>query len=171
MPKFTMLIGMPGTGKTTRRRELLAKMTTAEQINTFVLALDDKVYELMSMSKDSYSMVVRKHGDSLVSRGFYELALAIEAGKDVIVDADNITRTARRKLFEMLDREDLAYHYEVDGVWLVYPDGTMWPDVQERVNRSEKQTDYDTWIGKGLNVAEPQMSEGFDTLNCEIVEL
>lgn len=171
MPRFTMLIGLPGTGKTTRRRKILKQMSTDGQRNTFVLALDDKVFELMTTSKSTYSEIIEKYGNNLAQRGFAELAIAIEQGKDVIIDADNITFTGRRKLFDMLDRKDIDHTYDVEGINLEYAKGIEWDDIRERVTRPDKTTDYATWVGKRLNYALPQISEGFDVLRFETVTL
>lgn len=169
MPQFTMLIGLPGTGKTTHRREMLKQMTTDEQRGTFVLALDDKVFELMVSSKSTYSEVIEKYGANLAQRGFAELAIAIEQGKNIIVDADNITFTGRRKLFDMLERDDIDHTYNVEGIHFEYADGVEWDDICDRVIRRDKTTDYATWVGKRLNYARPQMREGFDVLRDETV--
>lgn len=92
LPLFIMMVGIPGSGKTTRA-EAIAK---DERINGVVLSSDVYREKIAGNSKD-----VPKN-EKVFEALYKDLLKFLEVGQSVILDATNTTAKTRRRAFEKI---------------------------------------------------------------------
>ena len=147
MAKLIMLVGIPGSGKTTYSKDL-SKEYQAEVIST------DKV-------RQTYVGIA----ESEVFPTVYKLcAEELKKGHNVILDATHITPKVRKRTFDALDQFDVEY--EKIAVYVDTP-------VEECIRRVEirNQNPEELFLplevieSYGKNIIMPSKEEGFSEIN------
>lgn len=93
LPKLTLLIGLPGAGKSTYRAALLKR-----EPDTVVISTDDLIEERAKAAGLTYSeMFPRVNMPSLERDAFLRFVSAMRAGQSVLIDRSNLRRKSRAK--------------------------------------------------------------------------
>ena len=143
MAKIIMLIGIPGSGKTTYSKDLSneynAKVISSDKVRQTYVGIDEK---------DVFPMV-------------YKLSIEeLKEGRNVILDATHITPKVRKRSFDALDEYGIPY--EKVAIYLDTP-------VEVCVSRVEKRNQDPNELflplevieSYGKNIIPPSEEEGF----------
>ena len=142
-----MLIGIPGSGKTTHSKDL------SKEYDAIVVSTD-KV-------RQTYVGIEEKDVFPTVYKMCYE---ELNANRNVILDATHITPKVRKRSFDALDEYGVTY--EKVAYYFTTP-------VEECVKRVEKRNQdpnelflpLEVIYSYGKNIIEPSESEGFVEIN------
>ena len=147
MAKLIMLIGIPGSGKTTLSKELTIK------------------YDAKVISSDKVRQTVVGIKENEVFPTVYRLCVEeLKEGRNVILDATHITPNVRKRSFDALDEYGISY--EKVAYFFTTP-------VEECVRRVEKRNQdpnelflpLEVIYSYGKNIVAPSESEGFIEIN------
>ncbi len=95
-PNIIMMVGLPGSGKSSVIRRLLADFADKEYV---VLSPDDLVLDMGRQDGLNYTQTVRKFGFKKAESLFIDqFKQALAAGKNIIVDRTNLTVGIRATL-------------------------------------------------------------------------
>ena len=147
MYKMWMLIGVPGSGKSTYRDSLPQDAT--------VLSTDDHIEAIAAGSGKTYTEVFRDH-IAQAEKDMYQRAMrAFAAGDDVIWDQTNLTAKTRAKKLIMVPDE-----YEKIAVYFPTPEAD---ELQRRLDsRKGKTIPANILMGMASQLQQPTRDEGFD---------
>lgn len=153
MPTAVILVGLPATGKSTYREETVGDCWA-------VLSTDDNVMTLAeSQGYASYDEAwphVVKQADQLF---FLQLKLAVDGGKDVMIDRTNMSVKTRARLIEIIRGSKQKYHL-VAIVFGRQLDVHEW--LRRMGSRPGKTIPIKTLIQMAENFQTPTVEEGFD---------
>ena len=156
MVDFVMLIGIPGSGKSTWARQYVNAMKQKYPWRDFVIMSSDEIRkELWGTDTDQRdpASVFRLLND----RTFHALA----SHKSVVYDATNCTKRDRKSILELLPETDGTDDY-IEKIAVVFL-----PDV-EKCNKQDKMRDRQVGpdvIGRyAKKFAMPTKDEGFDAI-------
>lgn len=146
MSKIIMLIGIPGSGKTTYSNELSkkynAKVVSSDKVRQTFAGIDEK---------DVFPTVYRLCIDEL------------KEGRNVILDATHITPKVRKRSFDALDEYGIAY--EKVAVFVDTPVEVCARRVEIRnQNPNELFLPVDVVYSYGKNIILPTEEEGFNEI-------
>ena len=162
MPKLYMLIGIPGSGKSTWQKNSKAAMTA-------YLASTDQFIELYaSINHKTYDEVFKDIIKS-AEKHMYEMVMtAVKNDGDIVWDQTNLNRKTRAKKLIMIPD-----YYEKIAVVFPVPD-----DLDKRLaNRPGKTIPYHVMKNMIDSFEYPQMDEGFnvivraDVMNEKLIEV
>lgn len=148
-PKFIMLIGIPGCGKTT-----YCKAYKAENPNTIHLS-SDEIRMAMTNNNPEYT----KEENNFVFKYMSDEALKeLNNGNNVLYDATNLTRKSRKTILERLPK-----YCEVNAIIFT-------PTIQECIERDNQR---ESLAKVGADVIDkmvrrfqiPYYNEGFDSID------
>ena len=144
-----MLIGVPGSGKSTYRASLPADAT--------VLSTDDQIEAIAAGLGKAYTEVFRDHIAG-AEKDMYQRAMkAFAAGEDVIWDQTNLTAKTRAKKLIMVPDE-----YEKIAVYFDTPEAA---ELQRRLDsRKGKTIPANILMGMASQLQRPTREEGFDRI-------
>ena len=146
MAKLIMLIGIPGSGKTTYSKELKEK------------------YDAKVISTDKVRQTFKDIEEKDVFPTVYRLSIEeLKNGRNVILDATHITPKVRKRSFDALDEYGVAY--EKVAVYVDTP-------VEECARRVEKRNldpnelflPVEVVYSYGQNIIPPTKEEGFSEI-------
>jgi len=144
MNKFIMMVGLPGSGKTTKAIEL-AKQEDA------VLVIADDVYKEICANNKTYTSFMEV--SKLVRQRIFE---ALDADKSVIFEAPNVFKDGRIQLLSQLK----DYNCEKIAIVMRTPYNLC---LKRNANR-EVQISEKTIRTLSLKYQEPLLSEGFTNI-------
>lgn len=150
---FTMLVGLPGSGKTTYK---LANCQNYVSIST-----DDFIDVMSKITGKTYNELFALHIKAANAHLIENLAEAIQEGKNIVWDQTNLTKKKRMSVLDRIPRD-----YVKTCVFFTIPEDVL---VNRRAGRDGKT------IPKGIldNMRSayelPSPSEGFDYI-MEITE-
>lgn len=149
MPSLWMLIGVPGSGKSTYRQTLPADAT--------VLSTDDRIETVAVTAGKTYNDVFRDH-ISQAEKDMYQAAMqAFARGDDVIWDQTNLTKKTRAKKLIMVPDE-----YQKIAVYFPTPDSD---ELKRRLDsRAGKTIPANILMGMASQLQKPSRDEGFDEI-------
>lgn len=146
MAKIIMLIGIPGSGKTTYSKELSnkydAKVVSTDKVRQTFVGIDEK-----EVFPTVYRLCIEE----------------IKEEKNVILDATHITPKVRKRSFDALDEYGVSY--EKVAVFVE-------TSVEECARRVEKRNQdpnelflpVEVVYSYGKNIIPPSKEEGFDEI-------
>lgn len=146
MAKIIMLIGIPGSGKTTYSKELIkkynAKVISSDKVRQTYIGIDEK-----EVFPTVYKLCIEE----------------LKEEKNVILDATHITPKVRKRSFDALDAYGMPYEKVA-----VYIDTS----VEECARRVEKRNQdpnelslpVEVVYSYGKNIIPPSKEEGFDEI-------
>ena len=147
-PTFTMLVGIPGSGKSTYATKLLAKDPNILYFSSD--AIRKEIYGDEACQDDPNKVFTIMHDRTIE---------ALKNGYDVIYDATNITRKNRKNI---LDR--IPAYVQKDCI-------VVWAPIKECISRDaeRERTVGEEVITKMLRRFEaPFYDEGFDTITVRV---
>ena len=154
--KAYMMIGVPGSGKSTYAKNLI------KYINYI-----DKKRNIVCISRDEIRFSLLKEGDAYFSKEnqVYKIFIQkikenLKAGNDVIIDATHMTWGSRHKMFKNLaDIKNL----EIIGIWMRIP----FSKCYENNNRREglAKVPEDTLKNMIEHFEKPEIKEGFTRID------
>jgi predicted kinase len=150
--KAYMMIGVPGSGKSTYAKNLI------KYVNDI-----DKKQNIVCISRDEIRFSLLKEGDAYFSKEnqVYKIFVQkirenLKAGNDVIIDATHMTWGSRHKMFKNLAN---IKNLEIIGVWMHIP----FSKCYENNNRREglAKVPEDTLKNMIEHFEKPEIKEGF----------
>lgn len=147
MPKLYMLIGVPGSGKSTWLKYMGLDRET-------VLSTDDKIEAAAAAQGKTYNDVFKAEIAAAEKQMYKDAAEAFAADRTVIWDQTNITAKTRKKKLAIVPE-----HYDVVAVYFATPDDT---ELNRRLaNRPGKTIPANIVMGMKSQLEEPTHDEGF----------
>lgn len=147
MPTLYMLIGVPGSGKTTWIKN--------NKHNAVVLSTDDKIEAEAERSGKTYSEVFQDTIKQATVEMHRDLAKAIGERRDIIWDQTNITRKSRKSKLSQIPKD-----YHKVAVFFSVP-----PDLRERLASRPGKIIPEPVILSMINQLEPPTKEeGFNEI-------
>mgnify|MGYP003296289761 CR=1 FL=1 len=147
MAKLIMLIGIPGSGKTTYSKELKVK------------------YDAEVISSDKVRQTYKGIDEKDVFPTVYKLCIEeLKEGRNVIIDATHITPKVRKRSFDALDQYGI--NYEKVAIYIE-------TSVEECARRVEIRNQdpnelflpVDVVYSYGNNIIPPSKEEGFSEIH------
>jgi predicted kinase len=130
MPSVYVLMGLPGSGKTTWRRRFLAERGDA----AVAVARDDVVEEMALARGITYGEAWRTFSKAIDKEFRRRLTEAFTLGRDVVVDNTNLTARARRRILSRVPPG-----WERVGVIFDAPDELLVQRLLARADAGEKR--------------------------------
>lgn len=150
MPTYTMLIGVPGSGKST----WLAQQAI-DWNRTVILSTDAIIYRRAAQQGKTYDQVFRKEVKSATAEMQRDLASAVAQDLNIVHDQTNVTAAARAKKLALIPD-----HYTKVAVMFPTPDRA---EHQRRLQNRPGKTIPANVIGGMISQLEPATeAEGFD---------
>jgi predicted kinase len=118
MPGLYVLMGLPGSGKTTWRNRFVAE----REGTAHAVARDDVVEEVAAIHDITYREAWANFSKTIDKEFRRRLTEAFTLGKDVVVDNTNLTAKVRRRIFSRVpeDWEKVGVIFDVPEQWLVH---------------------------------------------------
>jgi tRNA uridine 5-carbamoylmethylation protein Kti12 len=156
MSKVEVLVGLPGSGKSTR----LSFVDDPEFSDTvFVYSTDNYIEAQAKEAGKTYNDMFRDHIDAATKHMNDVLAIAISAGIDVYWDQTNMSSKKRKGILSKFPK---SYRKEC---WCVRPPQTPeeWGDLEIRLMfREGKTIPHHIIEAMADSYVEPELDEGFD---------
>lgn len=152
-PEIYVLVGLPGSGKSTWTRNFLANVN-----NPFVVLSTDDVIERIAKEKNSsYNQAIKEHYNEADKEMKQTAKNALKDKINVIWDQTNVGSNKRRKILSQVpkDYRKVAVVFEVDD-----------KELYNRLNRRAEETGK--FISSKIieqmkkDYSEPSKNEGFD---------
>jgi predicted kinase len=118
MPSVYVLMGLPGSGKTTWRNRFVTERAGAAH----AVARDDVVEEVAVLHGITYREAWTTFSKTIDKEFRRRLTEAFTLGKDVVVDNTNLTAKARRRIFSRVPEDwvKVGVIFDVPEHWLVH---------------------------------------------------
>lgn len=144
-PKFYMLVGVPGSGKSTFIRKFMSK-------DYVILSTDDFIEEKANLENKTYSQVFQRYIKEATNQLNKNLMNATQLKKSIIWDQTNLTVANRKKKLDQIPD-----FYEKIAVYFKIPH-----DLEERLASRPGKTIPDDVMRNMINQLEkPSKAEGF----------
>lgn len=147
MPKCTILVGVPGSGKSTwfeKNKTATTAPVSTDNIIEFLGGLYGFTYN------EIFSETIRFADMVMVKRMLWNA----ERGNDLVIDRTNMSRKARKQFIDKLSK----YGYEFECVVFPTPDSEEW---KRRLNRPGKTIPQEAIDRMVASYEEPTEEEGF----------
>jgi predicted kinase len=159
-PKLWMLVGVPGSGKSTWIQAQLDHEDAHEGL--YVASTDAIIESAAILAGKTYNDVFKDIIKIAEKQMYQGVARAVEHNHDIIWDQTNLTRKSRAKKLIMIPD-----HYEKMGLWFPTPDEA---ELQSRLASRPGKTIPENVMRSMIEMMEiPKLDEGFDTV-MEITE-
>lgn len=147
MPKLFMLIGVPGSGKSTWIKSQGFR-------DAVILSTDDKIEAAAAAQGKTYNDVFKTEIGAAEKQMYADAAAAFAKSRDVIWDQTNITEKTRKKKLAIIPE-----HYDVVAVYFATPDDD---ELARRLaNRPGKTIPANIVMGMKSQLEKPMHYEGF----------
>lgn len=151
MPKCTILVGVPGSGKSTW-------LLNQEYIEDQYIASTDDIIETIS---NCYGLTYDEGFKDLIKFAekvmWKELADFAEDGERIYIDRTNLSEKSRKRFIDFLK----PYGYEFDAVVFPTPEVDEWT---RRLNRPGKTIPDHVLESMADNIEMPTKEEGFENI-------
>lgn len=150
MPTLTVLVGLPGSGKST---------SIPEHFDGFVYSTDRYIEQCAKQNGWTYDQAFKEFINSATKYMNEQLNLAIHSNTDIIWDQTNLGDNKRRSILFKIPK-----HYHKICICRVLPrTETEWSDLNQRLLQREGKTIPSYIINTmKLSYIEPSVAEGFD---------
>lgn len=146
MAALNIMIGMPGSGKTSyAKKHLLTN-------NSVYLSSDQTRI-------DMYGFEDQTHNGEVFERMKQETVLALQNGFDVIYDATNLVRKRREALIK--DIKNRVPNIEINAYLCCTPINII---LERNITRAERQLPWDKLVQMIQSIEPPMYYEGFDNI-------
>lgn len=151
MPRCTILVGVPGSGKSTWTRD-------QEYIEDQYIASTDDIIEAIA---NGFGMTYNEGFNDLIKFAekvmWKELTAFAADGERIYIDRTNLSVKSRKRYIDFLK----PYGYKFDCVVFKTPETDEWA---RRLNRPGKTISDHVLESMANNIEIPLMSEGFDKI-------
>lgn len=150
-PVFVMMAGLPGSGKSTYARKILAP-----RFNASIYSSDKIIEEHAAATGKTYEDVFREFYSEAKRRYFEQLQKALADRKNVIVDRTHLDAANRKPPLDLVPK-----HYR-KLCYIIVP---IKPDVlheRQKLHRQDKIIPLEVLESMYENYRMPKDSEGFD---------
>jgi predicted kinase len=146
MSKVIMMVGIPGSGKTTFCKECLKdwKYVSRDEIRFSLLKDDDDYFAREEEVFKQFVQTVNQH---------------IENGDNVIIDATHISKKSRKKVLSRLARPTLLPLSDIYCIYMKTPFGTILNRNRLREGRAYVPEDAICSMSQAFEM--PELNEGF----------
>ena len=148
MPTLYMLIGVPGSGKSTWVR------SNADPC-AIIASSDDYIEAMAAREGKTYSEVFDQHIKAAIQHVNTTVATAVSKGQDIIVDQTNLTVKSRKPKLAVIPDE-----YEKIAVVFPTPNDDEWK--RRLASRPGKTIPSNILLGMKSSMQMPTEAEGFD---------
>lgn len=152
-PVLYMLVGVPGSGKT-------SWIDTAEfqkGHDTIIVSTDDYIEQIASLRNTTYDKVFKELIKDAERHMYEDLSWAIEHNTNIVWDQTNITSKTRKKKLSMIPK-----HYKKVGIFFpTPPDEELNKRLSSRPGKNIPEYVMDSMIEM---IEQPTLSEGFDVV-------
>ena len=148
-PSLTLLVGLPGCGKSTFVAKHVDKFTEA-----VVLSTDAYIEKVAAACGETYDSVWKSTIQEAESAMWSEFRQAMADRRDVVVDRTNLTVKGRRRFLAQMPRG-----YVPTAVVFTIADSVL---KERLLNRPGKTISMEVIERMKDTYVEPQLSEGFD---------
>jgi predicted kinase len=156
-PKFIMLVGLPGSGKSTWISHFVSK-SSEEWV---VLSTDDIIDKMAQDANKTYSEIFKDVDFRAVQRQFdAKLRQAINNRANIIWDQTNTSSKARKKKLS-----SIPDYYETAAVVFEVPDDVLKQRLAKRSQETGKHIPDKVVSDMFANYEPPSKSEGFKTIH------
>lgn len=153
MPKVCyMMVGLPGSGKSTASDQLLKEI---EELT--VLSTDEYIEKYAKEVGKTYNEVYREVGDKAQKWMNQQIKELIKAEKTFVWDQTNVYATARVKKINMLKQNG----YEVTAIVVEISEEELSRRIKKRTSEGGKKIPYSVLGEMKKNYTRPEYSEGF----------
>ena len=150
MPYITLLVGIPGVGKSTWLKKFAGK-------DYFIVLSTDVALELIAKEKGkTYNEVFKDNIDKVTKEFFETLFLACKSNKNIVIDRTNLTIKSRKKILDLVPE-----NYEKEAIIFECDDETL----SYRLNSRPDKIISVNVVGKmKASYQPPSLEEGFDSI-------
>lgn len=149
MPKLYMMIGVPGSGKSTWIQK--------NNSGAVIISTDDIIEQTAASSGKTYNEVFKDHIKFATQLANQRARTAFTADQDVIWDQTNLNPKSRRAKLDLAPA-----HYEKIAVFLPTPDKE---ELAKRLaSRPGKNIPQNIMMGMMASLVQPAADEGFDNV-------
>ena len=149
MPDFYMMVGLPGSGKTTWiKNNMLDK-------DVVICSSDDLIQQYADSQGKTYDEVFPDYVDQAIQLTKNKIQYALQDKKNILIDQTNLTPKSRKT------KLPTSSSYKKIAIVIPLPDKEEW---KRRLNRPGKNIPQDV-LDRMLNsYVSPSKSEGFDEI-------
>lgn len=167
MPTVVMLMGVPASGKTTIREELISgsyrwnnDLWVNDNSNIVVISSNDVVTALCERHGTDYNNGFFKYikDAESISKGLLKYFLL--AGSDIIIDRTNVTAKGRKELISLINQ--YSSEHRIHGISLL--DKDIDTVLSQNKDRLDKTISESVIREMDIRKEKPCISEGFDIL-------
>lgn len=129
MPEILILIGLPGSGKSTYRNKI-----RSESKNYLELSTDDMIDEIAQQQGKTYTEVFPSVNMKYLTKRMIEsFKEGLEQGRNIIIDRTNMSKKRRKEFLDMVPE-----NYEKVAVVFVIPDNILKQRLKSRADATGK---------------------------------
>lgn len=151
-PKFIMLVGLPGSGKST-----WIKDGTTEQSDFVVISTDNYIERKAVEEGSTYSEVFSKYIRQATSSMIDKMRDAVTKRKNIILDQTNLTVKSRRKKLA-----NVPHIYFKEALVFCIPDDELFERLEKRKIEEGKHIPSHVIENMSSSFEMPTEDEGFD---------
>ena len=151
MSKLTIMMGIPGSGKSTWAR-------ANKKENDVIVSRDEIRFGLLKEGEEYFA-----HENQVISTFLTDIRIALSEGHNVFADATHLTKKVRARVIEYVK----GFADEIECVWIDAP-------LEIAFKQNDKRQGL-AWVKHGIirrmafSIEEPEESEGFDKITVVIV--
>lgn len=154
-PKIYVLVGLPGSGKSTWINSFL-KTTNDDYV---IISSDNIIEKYASSEGKTYSEVYNKYIKLATTEMNMAALAAIKEGKNIIWDQTNITSNKRKGILSRLPK-----NYEKIAVVFEVSDDVLYKSLEARFKETGKNIPRQVIEEMKKNYVRPTMDEGFNSI-------
>lgn len=153
MPSLVLLVGLPGSGKSTYRSKIVDKLN-----NPVIASSDDIIDDLCEKAGITYSEGFHQFIKTANKIFRNDVEDAIKNGNDLIIDRTNMTEKSRKPFIEMAQKSG---YNEIIAYVFVVPDSELRRRLNSRAEEIGKNIPNDVLKRMTNSYTAPSKQEGF----------
>lgn len=154
-PDIIIMVGLPGTGKSTLLEKYVGK-------NTTILSTDANVLTLgKAQGITDYNTAWKKFIQQAEKQFWSDLTSLTTAGHNLVIDRTNLTRASRKRIFDIVRKS--PHNYSVQA-WVFGMDISPYEWMCRLAKRPDKTIPIDALMRMGSTFEFPSVDEGYTTI-------
>lgn len=155
-PMFIMLVGLPGSGKSTWRNQFITKLADLEK-EPIVLSTDDYIEFMSSVSGRTYNEAFKDMIEPAKAFMSANLLDALENDFDIVWDQTNLTIKSRQNKLKKIPT-----HYRKTCLSFLNVDTEVIKQRNEERKKKGRAIPERVLMNMIMNYEQPSITEGFD---------